>query len=227
MPDIFEALPFQEAIDFFKAKVDVPTRHWDDLWRGMHRRGFMVAGAMAQDMLEDFRKAIDKALADGTTLADFQKAFDEVVERTGWSYHGARGWRTELIFNTNLKTAYQAGRWNQMTHPDVRKARPYLMYKHGDSVNPRPEHLAWDGLVLPADDPWWDTHYPPNGWGCTCTVFAISREEMIELGKQAPDKAPDGGVYTWTDRHGKEHEIPSGIDPGWDYNVGNAPYDAL
>ena len=32
----------------------------------------------------------------------------------------------------------------------------------------RPEHRAWHGLILPIDHPLWDTHYPPNGWGCRC-----------------------------------------------------------
>lgn len=167
MPEIFESLPFQEAIEFLKKKLNVPTQHWDDLWRGMHSRGFMVAGAMLEDMVKDFHDAIDRAIAEGTTITDFRAVFDDVVARTGWQYHGARGWRTALIFNTNLQVAYSAGHYRQQTHPDVLAARPYWMYRHGDSVNPRPEHLAWDGLILPADDPWWDDHYPPNGWGCT------------------------------------------------------------
>lgn len=228
MPEIiYENLPFDEAIEFFRGKVNVPTEHWDDLWKGMHSRGFMVAGAMQEDMLESFRQAIDKALAEGTTLAEFQKTFDEEVARTGWSYHGTRGWRTSLVFNTNLRTSYAAGRYKQMTDPDVLNARPYWIYRHGDSIDPRPEHLAWDGLVLPADDPWWDTHYPPNGWGCTCRVFALSEREIEAMGKKAPDKTPKTETYKWKNRAGETHTIPKGIDPGWDYNPGKAAYDKI
>jgi len=224
---IWKDLPFEEAIAFFQAKLNVPTRHWDDLWRGMHSRAFMVAGAMEEDMLGDFNAAIERALKDGTTLRDFQKSFDKTVENTGWSYHGTRAWRTGLIYNTNLTTAYSAGRWKQMTDPEVLKLRPYLGYRHGDSVNPRPEHLAWDGLVLPADDPWWNTHYPPNGWGCHCSAFSLSQRDLDGMGKAGPDTAPEGGTYEWTDRRGTTHTIPKGIDPGWDYNCGKAAYDNI
>lgn len=224
MPDVHAGLPFDEAIEFFRSKVRVPTRRWDDLRQDMHAKGFMVAGAMRDDMLADFQGAIEKALADGTTLADFQQTFDNVVKSTGWQYHGERGWRSALIFNTNLLSSYSAGRYHQQTDPDVLHDRPYLMYKHGDSVNPRPEHLAWDGLVLPADDPWWEAHYPPNGWGCSCYVVSLSQRDMAEMGKTAPDHAPATQRQRVTTRTGAYEVADAGIDPGWDYNVGQAAW---
>ena len=210
----YGGLPFEEAIRFQKNKVNIPTDRWDDLWNGEHAVGFMVAGANKAELLSDLRRMVDEAVAGGA-FADFQKDFDGAVARAGWSYHGSRGWRTQLIYRTNLRTAYQAGRYRQMTDPDVLKYRPYWQYHHGDSRHPRPEHVAWDGLVLAADDPWWSTHYPANGWGCTCTVRALSKRQMVQLGKTGPDAAPPvrmvGGV-------------PEGIDPGFAYNVGEAAY---
>jgi len=223
MPVEYLDLPFDEAIKFFRDKVNIPTARWTDLWQDMHAKGFMIAGAMKADLLSDFRGAVDRAISEGTSLEAFQKDFDTIVEKHGWSYNGGRGWRSRVIYETNVHTAYAAGRWQQMTDPDVMSRRPYLQYRHGDSAAPRPEHLAWDGLVLPADDPWWDTHYPPNGWGCKCSVFSLSERDMARLGKDAPDTAPDGGTYEWTDKAtGQIRKVPDGIDPGWAYNAGKA-----
>lgn len=225
MKEIFEGLPFIEAIEFLRKKTDVPTEHWDDLWRGMHSRGFMVAGTMQLDLVNDFHEAINRAIEKGTTLADFRKDFDAIVERYGWSYHGTRRWRSALIYNTNLSQAYNAGRWKKQNDPAVLKAMPYLVYKHGDAIVPRPEHVSWDGTVLRADDPWWKTHYPKNGWGCHCYVVSASERDLERMGKAGPDTAPDNGTYRWTDRYGNVHEIPVGIDPGFDYNPGMEAYD--
>jgi len=215
------SLPFAEAIAFFRQKLSIPTGRWTDLWKGEHARGFMIAGAMRDDLLADFRAAIDAALAEGKTIADFRSEFDRIVARYGWSYNGGRGWRTRVIFDTNVRTAYQAGRYAQMTDPDVAASRPYWRYRHGDSRQPRPEHLAWDGLVLAAEDPFWQTHYPPNGWGCKCRVEALNERQLSAMGKSGPDTAPPIETYEWTDRNtGESHTIPKGIDPGWDYNVG-------
>ena len=218
---IYQNLPFEEAIAFFRQKINLPTATWTDIWKAMHTRAFVVAGAIKADLIQDLRDAVDQAISEGTTLQDFRKAFDDTVARHGWRYKGGRNWRSRLIFETNIRTAYAEGRWQQMTDPELLKVRPYLLYRHGDSRNPRLHHLAWDGLVLPADDPWWHTHYPPNGWGCKCRVFSISPRELKKMGKSKPDAAPVEGTYQWKDKRTSEiHTVPVGIDPGWGYNVG-------
>ena len=225
-------LPFDEAIAFFRGKINIPTATWKDLWKTMHDRAFSVAGAMKEELLEDLRKSIDKAISEGTTLAEFRKDFDGIVQKHGWKYKGGKGWRTAVMLNTNIKVAYSMGNYARMTDPVVLKARPYLRYVASSSRNPRPEHVAWYNLVLPADDPWWDTHYPPNGWGCKCGVVNHSAREVERITKEEKDgshpvktKAPKTERYTWKDKDtGKMHRIPKGIDPGWDYHPGKTGF---
>ena len=151
----------------------------------MHSRGFAVAGAMRDDLLADIHRALNEAIANGTTLADFKKSFRETAARYGWTGSpqspidtpGRLGWRATTIFNTNMRTSYAAGHYKQMTEPAALKARPYWRYVGGLSEHPRPLHLAWSGTILKADDPWWDTHYPPNGWGCQGKVASTSDRE--------------------------------------------------
>jgi hypothetical protein len=161
--------PFAEAVEFFRQKLNVPTATWRDVWQGEHDRAFIVAGAAKADLLADLREAVDAAIADGESIGEFRKRFDEIVARRGW--HGwtgeqskaGRDWRTRTIYRTNAATSYAAGRMAQLKEGGL----PYWMYKHSDSVlNPRPLHQSWDGMVLPAGHPWFDTHAPPNGWGC-------------------------------------------------------------
>lgn len=224
----YRSLPFEEAISFFRQKVNVPTAKWADMLHGAHTRAFTVAGATKEGVLTDLRAATDKAISEGTTLQEFRKDFDSTVAKYGWDYKGSRGWRTQVIYGTNLRTAYAAGRYAQMTDPDVLKYQPFWRYRHKDGEkHPRPEHLAWDGKVLKADDPWWHTHYPPNGWGCQCSVEPISRRELTALGKKGPDQAPplDMQQKTLNTSAGPlTIDVPKGVDPGWGYNVGEAAY---
>ena len=226
------ALPFDAAIADFRRKVNLPTRTWRDLWQGMHARGFVVAGAMKADLLADLRKAVDAGISQGTTIREFRKAFDGIVRRSGWKYRGGKAWRTAVIFNTNLSVAYHAGHYRQMTDPGVLKARPYWRYVASSSADPRPEHMRWYNTVLPADDPWWRTHYPPNGWGCKCGIVSHSAREVERIRKEAAEgphpvktTAPKDGTYEWVDKEtGEVRRIPAGIDPGWDYNPGEAAW---
>lgn len=217
-------LPFDEAIEHFKDKLSLPTQQWTDIWQGQHARAFVVAGATRSDLLSDLRDAVRRAIEDGESLGQFQDRFDGIVEKYRWRHTGSAGWRARVIYETNLRTAYAAGRYRQMTDPEVLKRRPYWEYRHGDSAHPRALHQQWSGKVLKADDKWWDTHYPPNGWGCKCRVFAIGPRDLKRLGKSGPDPAPDDGERKWVSPGGKEHVIPNGIDPGWDYNVGKAAW---
>ncbi len=216
-------LPFKEAIEFFRQKANVKTERWTDVWREAHSRAFMVAGAATDDLVQDFRDAVDKAVAEGTTLEEFRKDFDTIVAKHGWEYNGGRNWRSRVIYETNLAGAYSAGRYEQMTDPDVTAAYPYWQYTHGDSRRPRPMHLAWNGTTLRCDDPWWDTHYTPNGWRCSCFIRPVSAAGLARMGKSGPDTAPPITYRTWVDKNtGQHHQVPDGIDPGFDYNPGKA-----
>jgi len=206
-------LPFAQQIAFFLAKGSnlIPTARWTDVWKSQHDRAFMVAGAAKADLLKDFYGAVESAIKDGTGIGEFRKQFDQIVEKHGWAYKGEKNWRTRVIYQTNISTSYSAGRLAQLREGGF----PFWLYKHSDSVvHPRPLHVSWDGLTLPADDPWWKTHYPPNGWGCKCRIVGVRNEQAAKrLGGRVGGQPPDDGTVSGTDR-------PKGIDKGWDYQPG-------
>ncbi|EIC28016.1 phage head morphogenesis protein, SPP1 gp7 [Methylomicrobium album] len=229
----YGSLPFKEQIAFWRAKELVPTERWNDLVREQHDTAFTVAGAMQADLLSDLHQAVTKAIEQGTTLAEFTRDFEAIVAARGWTgwtgedTQAGRAWRARVIYETNLHASYQAGRWAQVQA--VKKFRPYLIYRHSDaSIHPRELHVSWDGLVVAQDDPWVQTHWPPNGWGCKCRMFALSERDLRKLGKTGPDTPPDDGHYDWTDpKTGEIHRFPQGIDPFWDYAPGRSRADVV
>lgn len=188
-----QRLPFQEQIDFLRQKVRVPTKRYDELTSQQHDKAFVVAGAMKADLLADLHNAVKKAVEDGQAFHQFQSNFDEILAKSGWlndESKGYKAWRAKIIYQTNLRTSHMAGRYKQMTDPDVLKKRPYWRYKHNTVENPRIQHKHWDDLVLPADSPFWRRNYPPNGYGCRCTVEAINERQLRAMGKSKPDELP-------------------------------------
>lgn len=210
-------LAFSEQIAFFRAKLKLPTAAWDDIWQSAHDRAFVVAGAMKADLLNDLFQAVDKAISTGTSLETFRKDFRQIVAKNGWhgwtgeGSTGGEAWRTRVIYETNLRSSYAAGRWSQLSDPRLQKLMPYWEYVHNDSVfNPRPLHLSWNGLTLLATHAFWKTHFAPNGWGCRCRIVARMK--------------PRNGAITippsdWQ-RIDEKTGVPIGIDKGWAYAPG-------
>jgi SPP1 gp7 family putative phage head morphogenesis protein len=234
-------LPPKEALAFLRGKGYATGFAWQDVWQEEHDAAFTVAKMMQVDLLRDVRDAVDRALADGQTFEQFREGIEGRLVQAGWwgkaemddpltgetklvQLGSPRRLRT--IFNTNLQTSYAAGHWQQIQ--DAKASAPYLMYDAVDDDRTRDEHAAWDGTVLPADDPWWQTHMPPNGWNCRCGVIQLSAEQAAEMGYQAGDKAPAGGAREYTNpRTGEVSMVPNGIDPGWAYNPGASRTEQL
>ena len=223
MPEVnYGSLPFAKAIDYLRGKLNVDSESWRDIWEQEHDNAFMVAGAAADDVLLDLRTAVDKAIADGETLEQFRKRFDEAVAEKGWAYTGGRNWRSKIIYETNLRQAYNAGREEQIEAAKVR--RPYALYRHGDSVSPRAQHKAWDGLVLPVDDPFWQTHTPQNGYGCKCKKYSLSESAMKRRGLKVGTRPTTiKGTKTILVK-GRETVVPNyvGVDDGFAYRPTSA-----
>ncbi|PJL35525.1 phage minor head protein [Stenotrophomonas maltophilia] len=220
----YAQLPFREQIEFFRRKKNVLTESYLDVWESEHDSSFMVAGANRDALLADFRQSIDRVIAEGRTLQQFREDFDRIVATHGWDYNGGRNWRSRVIYETNLRQSYNAGRWAQLQQ--LIKVRPFWRYNHNDAVeHPRPLHVSWNGLVLRHDDPWWRYHYPANGWGCQCYVDALNERDLRRLGKNGPDKAPEivmQSVTVGQRSPGGPHTVltPAGVDPGFGYAPG-------
>jgi uncharacterized protein with gpF-like domain len=223
------AQPFAEQLAYFSQKLALPSKHWDDLIAAGHDRGFIVAGAMKEDLVADLKAAIQAAIDEGKTIQWFRDEFENIVQKRGWTGWLGEGsadgtaWRTRIIYTTNLRTSYSAGRYAQMTDPEVLASRPYWRYVHRSREHPRLSHKAWHNTVLPAQDPWFNTHFTPNGFGCKCIIEAINEREMKRMGKAQPDVAPDDGTYQHVvKRTGEVVTLPVGIQYGWDYAPGQS-----
>lgn len=221
--------PFAEQIAFFRQKLNLPTEHWDDIMRAAHDRAFVVAGAMKADLLADLHGAVGKVIGEGKSIGWFRKKFAAIVGEHGWQGWTGEGspegfaWRTRVIYQTNLATSYAAGRYQQLTDPELLTLRPYWRYKHADGVaNPRLQHVAWNGLTLPHDHPFWQTHFPPNGWGCHCRVVAVNAKEFAKAQAAGLAEPPEG----WGALDEKTGE-PAGIAQGFGYAPGATwkPFD--
>lgn len=212
--------PFAEQQAAFRQRLQnlLPTATWTDLQKNEHDRAFVVAGAMKAELLADLAAAVEKAISRGTTLEQFRKDFREIVQRRGW--HGWTGegsekgeaWRTRVIYQTNLATSYAAGRRAQLVEGKFR----FWVYRHSGAEHPRLHHLAWDGVALPPDHPFWQTHSPPNGWGCGCRIFGARSAAGIRRMGGDPDKQLPEGWGRLDDKTG----APPGIDQGWAYAPG-------
>lgn len=226
-------LPFSEAIDFFAKKIKLPTSGWTDIWQEQHSHAFVVAGAAHDALVEDLYNAIAKAKWAGGGYDEFKQSFQDIAAKHGWAYNGSAGWRSKIIYDTNITQSYNAGRYQQMMA--VKHLRPYWEYDHTSIEHYRKEHKAWDGLILSADDVWWNTHYPQNGWGCKCRVHSLSEYEAAQKwtvkGLSGPDQAPP---IEWEEKvvgkNGSDPRtvrVPKGIDPGFAYNPGKAYLEPL
>lgn len=106
---------------------------------------------------------------------------DESGQVRSFSSFKAEAQKVGNIFNKNwLKTEYQhaiaasqsASNWESFKL--TKKALPLLQYDTAQDDRVRPEHAALQGVTKPINDSFWNSFYPPNGFGCRCGVRQLA-----------------------------------------------------
>lgn len=233
-------LPPEEAVDAFRRKGYEIGFDWRDIEREEHSRDFTVAKVACLDLLADIRAAVDAGIAEGITPREFARRLTPLLQERGWwgrqvmtdpltgetrEVQLGSPRRLRIIYDTNLRMAYAAGRWERIEA--VAERRPWLRYVAVLDDRTRDQHRRWHNTVLRWDDPWWDSHAPPNGWNCRCSIQQLSDRDLARRGL-TPSDPPPVTTRTWVNRRtGETRQIPGGVDPGFDYNVGRANMDYL
>ncbi|EMA8317648.1 minor capsid protein, partial [Salmonella enterica] len=240
----------KEAVAYFRAKGKHIGWNWYETAADVHARSFTVAKAARVDVLTTIQGEVERALAQGVGQQEFIDTLAPRLKKLGWwgkqvivdsagnaeTVQLGSPRRLALIYNVNTRVAYNVGRYAQLMNST--DTHPFWQYVAVMDSRTRPSHAALNGLVFRYDDPFWKTHYPPNGWNCRCRVRALSQERMDALGLKASqgdkhlstkqvqaavDKATgeiiNMDVTTFAD--GARVMTP---DAGWSYNPGSAAF---
>lgn len=235
--------PPADQVEAFAAKGLEIGFDWRDVWQEENVRSFTVAKAMSRDLLEDIRSSVQKAIDEGLTLEQFKAELRPRLVARGWwgrarMVDPADGvekvvtlgtpHRLRTIYQTNMRTSQMAGKWARLQR--TKRAFPFLRYVTAGDERVREEHETWDGVILPIDHPWWDTHYPPNGFNCRCDVQAVNPRMIERRGWKVTDglDIPRAETREYVNkRTGEVTRLERGIDPGFNYNVGRATLEGL
>ena len=134
--------------------------------------------------------------------------------------------RLETIYRTNMKVAHVAGQYQSLI--DKAELYPYWQYHTQEDDRVRGSHAVLNNKVFRYDDPFWDTHFPPNGWRCRCYVLSLNERGLKRQGLSTDDVIDSSKLKTREDEsaggHTKLTYIIDGKDAstadGWNYNPG-------
>jgi len=160
----------KEALAYIKNKKLQTGFSYKDVWHEEHATAFTVAKAMQLEVLSDLHTAVSDAIEHGQSFESFKKNIKPVLQQKGWwgkkemtdpltgtmvNAQLGSDRRLKTIYRVNMRQAFIQQRYQNIMQSDL---HPYIMYRVGNSKKHREEHLEWDGLVLPKDDPWWGRH---------------------------------------------------------------------
>jgi len=193
---LIECLPNEAAAAMIGTKPAMLAGTFRRLLPELRARAFTIAGIERADVLQRVRDRI----ADLPRGADWEAVREDVAaeleaefgagatdedSRTRAAEKAQR--RAEMLIRHHGFQAYQAGMFDLMDRQ--RDALPYWQYVTVGDEAVRETHAALDGLILPADSPFWKTHFPPWDWGCRCQVVPIDAEEYAEIAAGEPGAA--------------------------------------
>ena len=178
--------------EYLKSKKPEIHFDYDEIMHDAHKKAFTVAKMINLDLLKDTQASLTKAFKEGVGFDEWKKSVKPMLAKKGWLgnikvkdpktdeekeiYVGNRRLRT--IFNTNMRTSYAKARYESQ----MQSLGEYFRYTAVLDGRTREAHRKLHGKTLPKTDKFWDTNYPPNGWGCRCKVQVLTEAECVARG---------------------------------------------
>lgn len=183
MPDYLIApSTFTAAQDWFQRKASLPTdlsarELSNQLPAPIRGQAFFSAKVANAHILENLRAAAQEVLDGKRSPQDGVSMLKRYLAAQGYGIptpntkedrdlaNLASHHRLRLILNQNVDMANAVGQRTISEHPFVQERFPNYRY-----IANTDRHREFNGLVLPKNHPFWQTHYPPWDYGCQCNV---------------------------------------------------------
>ena len=179
----FKARPHSEAIALIKGKPVVTRAVFDQMLPELRGRAFTVSGIEGANVLQRVRDTL-ATLPQGGREGTWDNVKKDLVAELDPYLGDNADQRAELLLRTHGFQAFQASNW-RVAQEDADTTHLQYLTMEDDRV--RPSHAALDGLVLPKDDPFWDTHTPPWDWGCRCRIRPMN-PDLVDIARAQDEK---------------------------------------
>lgn len=195
----FVDLPFEDAIRVFRERAIVdPETFYSDL-EGIRQRSFTASNLTSEYLTRRAYALLRAALERGLTVEQFVADMRANVDQLG--IESVTDGYLRTVFETNVAANYGAGRFQQITHPVVAEARPFVEYRAVRDNATRPAHRALHGTVYRTASPAWHQIAPPNGFNCRCTMITRPAEwargrKVLLVPTEQPDPSFEGPPST-------------------------------
>lgn len=179
-PILFRAnIPFVEAAKSILSRYPALSSGWEQTSQIWRRRGFALALSTSKQITKKIQNTFFRSLREGKSQ---EETSEEILFSLRKSNSSITKAYSDLVFRNVISSAYTEGRREQMKRDGIRKSACGWRYVATHDNDTRENHLAGDNLIAHIDDKLWNTHSPPNGNNCRCSLEIVSTEEMVDLG---------------------------------------------
>ena len=156
------------------------------MWPEMRSRAFAVQG------IDDFARLqrIQEAVAGLSEGGSWNELRGRIAAEIGGDDAAATRRHAETVLRTNGFQAFSSARYRRAQAS--KSVYKFWKYVTMDDGNVRDAHAELDGVILPADDPFWADHYPPWDFNCRCIVIELTPED-------AKDEVEAGEGSMWSE----------------------------
>lgn len=143
-----------------------------ELVANLERNVYQFASAKNYQMM----RAMTNALYSSNTLREWSE-FKTVASQINEQYNQL--W-LQTEYNAAIASAQMAARWHDAPQDCL------LQYRTAGDNRVRDSHARLQGVTLPKKDSFWNTHYPPNGWGCRCLTVEANEKTPVTPKQSIP-----------------------------------------
>lgn len=158
---------YNTQADFTTPDAETLTHLVRDVWN--------FSAAKNYQQMRDLTLALKDDEGKVRSFSDFKEVAEGIIDQYNVTW-------LETEYNFAIAASQGAARWTEFEkEADI---IPNLKYQTVGDDHVRAAHQLLDGIVKPLKDPFWSTHYPPNGWGCRCEAV----QELEGYGRVTQDK---------------------------------------
>jgi SPP1 gp7 family putative phage head morphogenesis protein len=140
---------------------------------------YRFSGAKTYQQLAEMNSNLVDENGKIRSYSEFKRKVDVVHEKYNKNYLQAE-------YQTAKRSAQASRQWKG--YEENADLFPNLKYMTVGDERVREDHKSLNGIIKPVNDPFWDTHYPPNGWRCRCYVKPTSEASTNQKTATQPDK---------------------------------------